>query len=192
MSWKRTLAEDGVPMEDEQLAGTEMETRVPFSGFYNTIHSDHLDRQLDLDEDSELSSAEIEKKSDETDWKAMHIAYSKAYVDQINKMLGLKLEFIELDSPKFYNFETDRIFAKISAEEVEALKARVNVEAMEKLVADHFTSRSGFISHYASSYAEWLEAGELDHNQICTLIECILEQEEGEGWEDWTIENLYI
>lgn len=169
-----------------------VETLIPFSGFYESIHSWRLDDLLNVGEDSDLPRAELEERIDQMDWKTEHENYSKAYVAQMSKMLGIELEFVTLDSPKFYNFSTDRIFAKIKQKDVQALQARLDLDKMNELVKEKFTSRAGFISHYAADYSEWQNQPALDHNQIGTIIECILIQEEGDSWEDWTIEHLYI
>lgn len=170
---------------------TRVDTLIPFSGFYESIHSWRLDDLLNVGEDSDLSSVERDKRIDAMDWKFEMENYAKQYVKQISKMLGIELEFIELNSPREYNFTTDRIFAKIKPEDVKKLIAEVDSAIIEKLVEEKFTSRSGFISHYANSYADW-DKDNLDHNQIGTIIEASLIESDGDSWEDWTIEHLYI
>ena len=89
--------------------------------------------------------------------------------------------FNRLDSPRFYNFETDRVSALIPLPVLQMVadrtfgpeaddKAR---ETFEATVVDRHTSYDGFASHYtndpeafmAKPIAEW------DHNELRTLIE---------------------
>jgi len=162
---------------------------LPFSGFYDSIHSDRLDRVL-IDE--ELPIEEQDKLFDEIDWKKEQINYAKGYTDIISELLGMPLQFEELDSPREYNFRTDRIFVKIQTSDVQKLKELVDYAQMKDYVRQHFTSRDGFSSYYENDYDEWLkQEEEFDHNQICSLISVYLNDKEGEHWEEELLEKLF-
>lgn len=159
----------------------KVEARLPFSGFYESIHDEVMDRNL-IDE--ELSMEEQEKLRDEIDWKEERIEYSKEYTELVAKLLKVDLEFVALESPREYNFGTDRIFANMEESDVELLKGKVDTDLMYNAVKEQYTSRDGFSSFYSNSYQEWLDREEpWDHNQIATLIEVYLIQEWGKEWE---------
>mgnify|MGYP001809913033 CR=1 FL=1 len=90
---------------------------------------------------------------------------------------GLKFE--SLDSPREYNFSTDRIFAYIPRATIRAAFARSKADDHKTLaaviVARH-SSRSGFASFYESDLADWLATplAEWDHNHLQTLIIAVL------------------
>lgn len=94
----------------------------------------------------------------------------------------LQLEFDEMTSPREYNFETDRLFATVPAYIMRRLFAKSRREGHETLAAvilRRFTSRSGFISHYPASLADWLAKPlvDWDCNELGTLLLAALEIE---------------
>ena len=105
-------------------------------------------------------------------------------------MLDTPLVFVELSSPKYYNFSTDRIFVKISCKFIEELKKKIDKFALGKAILEQFTSRDGFISFYSNDVNEWLGQKEpWDHNQVCLLLEVLLVSKYGEDWEVQTLED---
>ncbi len=114
-------------------------TTVPFSGFYESIHSEAIDRE----------------------------DYARAYVNELSS----GLEFDRLDSPREYNFTTDRIFAKMPLIAARYMLDNVNVTIFTKLCKDTFTSYDGFISHYSPDWTEWdKDITKWDHNQLGVLL----------------------
>lgn len=167
-----------IPTKDDRMV-----TMVPFSGFYETIHSDRLERFF-IDE--ELPQEEQDKLWEEIDWKTEQIDYCKEYLRVLSKILGFTLEFESMVSPREYNFTTDRLFAYIKREDFEKLKAGIDDIKMEEYVKDHFTSYDGFSSFYSNCWDDWLDQKEeFDHNQIGSLLECHLETEFGNDWDGW-------
>jgi hypothetical protein len=82
-----------------------------------------------------------------------------------------------MDSPRFYNFETDRIYAKNTKKQVRALRKHVADNNLQKVIEDRFTSRSGFISYYDNDLKAWSkDAGAWDHNQVETLLLAVMYQ----------------
>ncbi len=120
-------------------------TTVPFSGFYETMHSDAIN----------------------------YLEYAKAYVDQ----MSTGLEFDSLDSPREYNFATDRIFTKIDVKNVKAMLDSVDKETFDRVCTEHFTSYAGFISGYDCNWEEWGNVIDWDHNQIGALLEAFLDED---------------
>lgn len=102
------------------------------------------------------------------------------YVRHVSDAVGFKITatFETLDSPREYNFTTDRVFFKVALSTVRALFAlskREGHKALRALVEERFTSRDGFASFYPSDLDEWLEkpVAEWDHNELGTLFTAI-------------------
>ena len=186
------------PKTQRKYRGKLVDAKLPFGGFYGSVHSENLDyalKQLTTD-DTGCHQLEYKDADGETvtpgetlwehvDYSKVHLQYAQDYVQAFNaKFLEhvgeeLNAQFDELTSPREYNFATDRIFVKIPLKVVKALWAKVDREALDKHIAAEYTSRSGFISHYANSLAAWLAdklVTQWDHNQIGTLLETVLGQ----------------
>jgi hypothetical protein len=191
---------------------------LPFEGFYDSKYSgevDHIEeREAEYAEERQAEDGiapELHLEASDfsqvlfdcTDYSACYRAVSKAYVDGFNHVaseyldLPLALEWESMDSPREYNFSTDRVYAHIPVNVVVALFARSAAEEHKRLretIKQRFTSRSGFISGYSNSLATWLERDvtEWDHNELGTLLIALLDGfEEAEGERlDWAVYNL--
>tara|TARA_B100000497_G_scaffold127402_1_gene169080 strand:- start:3023 stop:3622 length:600 start_codon:yes stop_codon:yes gene_type:complete len=124
---------------------------LEFGGFYHSIHSNIIDDgirnsfQDDVDFDSFYDSDEYDK----IDWNSVHNEYCKIYIDILNHELDLNLKFIKLNSPRFYNFETDKIEAEISDKEFNKLKTEyLKSKEFVDYVNESSKSYDGFISFY--------------------------------------------
>jgi len=154
---------------------------LPFSGFYESLHDASLDDALiqyfdyegcgDYPEHPKVE--DWSECSSDLNWSKIHEEYAKAYNDYIASEYGLKtLEFQELDSPMYYNFETDRIHSTIELKELRELLKKVDKETLKETIKERFTSCSGFISFYSNSLDEWLLQGHRnwDNNQWRTVL----------------------
>ncbi len=169
---------------------------IPFAGFYNSWYSGELDAVQER-----FVEYEVEKNPglnpdipNEALWHCAdygkaydHIA--RAYVDQFNQYLereyelDLDLKFEFMQSPKFYNFEMDRIFCEISEENVRKLRSAVSDPALRQVIKERFTSRSGFISSYPNHLDDWNpDPTTWDHNELGTLLVALLDDTEDWDW----------
>jgi len=80
-----------------------IEINIDFGGFYNSIHSDNIDWKIESEE----------WNFDTVLWLETQKSYCESYIDRLNNKLDLELKYIGLDSPKYYNFTTDKIIAQI-------------------------------------------------------------------------------
>ena len=80
-----------------------IEINIDFGGFYNSIHSDNIDWKIESEE----------WNFDTVLWSETQKSYCESYIDRLNNKLDLELKYIGLDSPKYYNFTTDKIIAQI-------------------------------------------------------------------------------
>lgn len=171
-------------------------TTIPFAGFYNTIWSYGIDRaeEIHLEHLEQEEGVEIKVSSDAiwkaSDYGAMYNYVARKYVDCLNDYikdefdLDLDLKFESMQSPREYNFETDRLFCYISDENLRKLRSFVAEDELRLAIKTRFTSRSGFISSYPNNLDDWPALEDWDHNEIGTLFVALLG--EGGGWE-WSV-----
>ena len=171
-------------------------TTIPFAGFYNSIWSDGIDRaeEMYLENLEQEDGVKIEASSDAiwraADYVAMYSYVARKYVDYLNDYikdefdLDLDLKFESMQSPREYNFTTDRLFCYISEENLRKLRSFVAEDELRLAIKTRFTSRSGFISSYDNDLDDWPPLEEWDHNEIGTLFVALLG--EGGDWE-WSI-----
>ena len=138
---------------------------LEFGGFYDSVHSNIID---DAIRNSELLYYETFEYNT-LNWKFIHAQYCKIYIDILNHELDLNLKFIKLNSPDFYNFETDKIEAEISDKEFNKLKSEyLNSKEFIDYVNESSKSYDGFISFYNGIEAVKKE-DEILLNYICLL-----------------------
>lgn len=159
-----------------------MQTTIPFSGFYYSSHDQALDHTLEYivsDESGDTYQNLYSKILDAINWHNVHTEYCKAYVSTLAFRFGLKITFVEMTSPREYNFTTDRIFCSISQKEVRRIFKLVDKVKLNKLIHDRFTSYDGFISFYPNNLSEWPKnILEWDINHVGTLVQCYIESHE--------------
>ena len=148
-------------------------TTVPFSGFYHSFHSEMIDNcedQMFSDNNGNVYNELAEDFCNHLDYAEVHKKYAEAFVESFSKEFEISLEFDELVSPKFYNFETDRIFVKISRSDIAKMLWKVKGKYLNDKAKQLFTSRSGFISFYSNNPRDWGKISTWDHNQIGTIL----------------------
>lgn len=163
----------------------KLSVEIPFSGFYETSHNAAFDDWLEyesevLRDDHGATDADIEKLAEKfwdcVDWKAAHVAYAKGYCEALCSMvadesreyllddqgqrylsagLALSIDFEELKSPRFYNYETDRIYGRVPVDQLEAMRRAIPAETWAAYVKDECTSYDGFISFYSNDASAW-------------------------------------
>lgn len=172
----------------------KIETTIPFCGFYESEAASMIDREIEQLFDVEGTGEGQVPDDFWMEYNSEYIetafarAYSKAYRDWLNEELGLDIEwsFKLLDSPRAYNFATDRIFCEITIGDVQKIRNAISADDLASTIRERFTSQSGFISHYANNLNDWPENMEdWDHNQIGTLLEVIGEPPLWELMEDY-------
>lgn len=172
---------------------TQLEINFPlFEGFYNSY--------LDLSENIEIGEGDDyfmdEKQFDEIDWKATNNNVAKFYLEYIkdelkdffNEIGIINLDFVKVDSPKYYNYSTDKLVCNIEVNKNKFITElqKYSFEAWKQFLKDNFTSYDGFISFYSNDPNEWAELitekFEYDNVIIETLLQFYLEQSEEFGF----------
>jgi len=109
-----------------------MKTTIKFGGFYNSIHSDIIDNQIESYMESENQDRDREFKPENKnenhlseddynfDYQAIQLDYAKQYSGILSNFIdseyNLKIAFndISIWSPKYYNYNTHEIETNIS------------------------------------------------------------------------------
>lgn len=166
-------------------------TTIPFSGFYESIHSvmiDASENQMFTNGDGTFYSELCDDFFDHVDYKEVNRSYAKAYVKSFSKEFNISLVYEDLVSPKFYNFETDRIFVKISRSDLAKMLWKVKGKILKEKARKIFTSRSGFISYYSNNIQDWGRISTWDHNQVGAVLSAYVDLV-CDNWQD-TEESL--
>jgi len=166
------------------------ETTLPFAGFYNSLHNTLLDDALEQMFSDRATGCHVNndlhyRAIDAMEWRKCFIDYAKDYVENFALWLDLELEFVELDSPRFYNFETDVIRANITTASIEKAYATVDKDVLAGVAIRRHTSYDGFISFYNPDISTWGPVLEWDHNQLGTLLQALAEDTVGGDFDGW-------
>lgn len=187
-------------MENAAMSNVEkMIVQLPFAGFYESVHDRQLDSQQEMDaeyfastdNDSYPNAVGMEQSDlneilfEMADWSKAHDHYVRDYVANFARFVQqetgmvLGLEFERMESPREYNFGTDRVFAYIPVSVLEMLKAAVTLGNLAEVIKERHESRSGFYSFYTTDIEEWTEKPltDWDHNELETLLIAWMRQE---------------
>ena len=168
----------------------QIETGIPFCGFYCSIYDSEFDRagqnlaeylEGEIGASAEAIAEELwsiaQWDSARDEVSRLHI---EVFLEKFSDLVGIDIltghKFAALQSPKYYNFSTDRIFARIDFEAVQQLFDVVQHATLEAVIKSRFTSYDGFISHYSNQLDAWLDKplAEWDSNEIETLLQAAI------------------
>jgi hypothetical protein len=165
----------------------KLSVKIPFSGFYESIHDAEIDREIESyfdtegDGDNHIPENFYYSFNHHGDIQREYAkVYAENFADWFEGETGLKLPltYEDLQSPREYNFATDRIFAAVPLSALKKIRAYVTDKTLGEHIKDSFTSYDGFMSYYSNDLADW-KAKPLatwDHNELGTLIEAALIQ----------------
>lgn len=163
-----------------------IEIELPFSGFDNTVHDYDIERAIENGFNYDYESGEDKEVPTDIwmadiNYSAILKEYAEAYVNAFGKEFDLDLAFVEMTSPREYNFKTDRIFCTVPLEQIN--KIRKEVEAHKdwpQYIKDNYTSYDGFWSNFSSDYQnkDWT-ADLLEPVQYSTILKFWLNEKAG-------------
>ena len=167
--------------------------QIPFSGFYESIHSSAIDDAINYTFTDYASGIEnndrlSERLYDSLNWRDMLTEYAKEYADTFAYRFGIELEFESLSSPREYNFTTDRIFCRINEAEVLRLYASTDKNKLDQVAREMFTSRDGFNSFYDPDPLSWGEVSTWDYNQLYALLVAYVDDDD---FETYLMDNVF-
>ena len=113
-----------------------------FGGFYHSEHSETIENNIES----------YGYDCEEIDYKKTHLNYCDSYLNRLSEELEIDLIFIQLDSPREYNFTTDKILCSISENDFNTLLDVYDTKELFDNIEEHSKSRDGFSSFY-SGYA---------------------------------------
>ena len=112
-------------------SNTKTLVKIPFSGFYNSIHDSIIDSALEYESecyaDSEKANDIILDVLNINHYDKIKEELSNVFVESINELfwyeydINLGLEFDSLKSPRFYNYSTDEIYCYIDNDKINEL-----------------------------------------------------------------------
>lgn len=178
-----------------------LSVQIPFPGFYGSEYEDGLDAEAaswvewaatdgeEEDSSEKRHPPELRLDADElaglmfavSDFTVMrHIVadeYVAAFAHGYRAAFGYDLSpvFEEVVSPRFYNYDTDRIFAKIPLKVLRDMLRDHKADGYKTLLAvieGRHTSRDGFASFYKVDLSVWLSRPltDWDCNELSTLL----------------------
>lgn len=176
---------------------TTIESFLPvFPGFYGTY--------FEADEDNVISYINDDYPGANFDYDDMVFDYadynnrtSKLCVDKVEEKLKdlgfkVKIEFLKLVSPRYYNYSNDSIDVKYTVTQATRKQIikylQANKEKFAEYCEDNFKSRSGFHSFFEYNVNTWLN--EYQYEQLETtfghMLDFILRNE---GYTDYDLHN---
>jgi hypothetical protein len=160
------------------------ELQLPFPGLYESTLSMELDNVEEQIAENEAENRGIDASTVgealywSIDYQRAHVRIAQDYAESFSEVLKaeheieLELEFKVMDSPKEYNFTTDRLFVTVPDQVITRMRAEVRESALRAVIIDRHSSYSGFWSFYSNDLAVWnaKPLAEWDHNELSTLL----------------------
>ena len=156
-----------------------------FPGFYESILSGQIDREMDMaiemlqeeNEGMEWDEA-YEKFEKDFDYRKAQLAVAQGYMEVWAETFEIpNMKFESIDSPREYNFTTDRLGIQVPEDFMMQLRERCMVgdltDEFDEVLKKNFTSYDGFMSFYSNdaSDEEWQNLENWDMNQWMCVLE---------------------
>jgi len=172
-----------------------MKAYIPFTGFYESHANEALTHSLDMliHADDRDIPEELRDIEDGVNWTQARIDYAKEYTLKLfNDFKDITPDFVQLVSPQFYNFETDKILVDMPiatlAKMLMDLTIYDDLKGFKKLSIERHTSYDGFISFIDADIKTWGDLEDWNVHQLEDLITVWLDLQ---GLDDDAISNLY-
>ena len=151
-------------MRDQEGEGPEL--RLPFAGFYQTVHEHQFD----------LAAEAAGVDPDAVDWPVVRLSYAQAYMREVSKLIGGGMTFSRLSSPDFYNFGTDEILVRVAPDRVRALYAGALADpdkaaSFRDRVRAELSPRAGFAPYFSADLEDWGLVGTWEPAQLSLLLD---------------------
>ncbi len=147
--------------------------KIPFCGLYDSDASHALAQQIPDD------------SYDTLDHPALSVAfaelYTKMFAEYLKDTCGITISlfFEELDSPQFYDADTDKIYCKISPADIEKLWDILDTDELNRVVKDMLSQDNPLVTFGDNelSKGDWsAPVTEWDLEQLELMLWAILRQ----------------
>ena len=190
----------------------KFEIKLPFfCGFYesplyncDTLYwefndEDNMEYYRERFEDNTLQADDLD-----IDFPRFMKECAKSYMDVFFNNMDCpdfieKMEFSEIVSPRYYNFETDKIYVNVEFSEGWQDKVKTfmenNKEWLTERIKAEWTSRDGFCPFMGNTYEEWykeLQKEEPDVRYISVMIGYIMEVANTDIYEELITDTLEV
>lgn len=168
---------------------------IPFIGFYNSVHNDLIDdceNQLFTDHATGCTNNDglQSRFYNKCDYSKVFTKYAQAYTESFKDEFNIpSLKFISLNSPREYNFSTDKIECSISRSDIRRIYKDADKALLGAFVEEHCTSRSGFSSFYSPDLKSWGYVDNWEYAQIALLLQFYFENHDNYS-DDWEYEAM--
>ena len=124
--------------------------KLDFGGFYESIGSWMIDKTIAEHFDKEEIQDVEEDKLDNIDYKAMQDDYVRQYFDLYQQKTNFNHgEYKGIESPEYYNFETDTILVEMStAKIIDIIEECCSDYDVRDYIDEQSQSYDGFHSYY--------------------------------------------
>jgi hypothetical protein len=168
---------------------------LPFSGFYETWHNQVIDDTIEqMFSDSATGTHTFDglvyRVQTTANYRAIFEAYAKDYVESFDLAYPCGITFESLESPREYNFATDRIFVNIPVVEALRIYDEIDEPKLAAHIQERCTSRSGFISNYSNDLEDWGTPDTWDYNQLGVLLHVWVENQTDQEFDQYAEYNL--
>ena len=160
-----------------------------FTGFYGSFFEDYLNHLEEMEYEY-LAENGIQDEQPEFDYQTFYKDCSYEMMYKVCELLtDLNVidnyNFVELQSPKEYNFANDKIIIDyvLTEANVSNIKSYIddNYDAFALYIKDNYTSYDGFYSFHSNDAKEWvyslIECLE-DEHKLGSILNFILENED--------------
>jgi len=148
---------------------SNIKTNIKFGGFYYSKHSDSIDSRIEMYEHEGYINT-----WEDIDYQETYKSYINNYCFELSNFIldefDIDIDFknLSLNSPRFYNFETDTIDCEIDKDKANELNAYfLKDQDFIQYLKQRTKSYSGFISFYTFKEAK--------NNKDNILIDYVLE-----------------
>lgn len=167
-----------------------MEIIFNFGGFYESLFNGKIEDAIEMFgyEPKEIDNSKTFK------------SVAKDIVNVFNEYLDnefdidVDLEFVSLESPRYYNYTTDKIVLEVSDKDLKTLNDLLSdeyiFEEFKTILKDKTTRRSGFMPFY--SYHGVMAKIDEENTAVFyqVLLDTLISNEVGEDYNDYMFENL--
>lgn len=157
-----------------EIKDNEMETTVTsFPGFYES----GIDGLIEQEIEQEIEQGVEEEGRQEKDFSypAAKLAIAQGWLEYWVGETGINARFLEVDSPREYNFSTDLLVVAVNKDLLAFFLHQCRSEwakEFRELLEEKCTSRPGFASFYSNDPADWNEPlDEWSSAQVAILMD---------------------